>query len=132
MSKYPSTFFRVSVKAIIKNQAGHVLVCKENSPNWNLPGGGIEHGEDPITALQRELSEEVGLSFIPQAAQLHKAINFFVAEKDIHMLWMVYKIAIDTPQIVLGPEVSEADFIDIARFEGSVIRSERIIYTVTR
>jgi 8-oxo-dGTP diphosphatase len=28
---------------------------------WFLPGGGIDHGEDPVTALGREFAEETGL-----------------------------------------------------------------------
>ena len=28
---------------------------------WFLPGGGLEHGEDPVTGLEREFAEETGL-----------------------------------------------------------------------
>jgi ADP-ribose pyrophosphatase YjhB (NUDIX family) len=29
---------------------------------WTLPGGGVDHGERPATALEREVEEECGLS----------------------------------------------------------------------
>lgn len=53
--------FRVSLKAYIKNERGEVLVVKESGrTEWDLPGGGMDHGESVRDALVRELKEEVG------------------------------------------------------------------------
>lgn len=54
-----SAKYRVSLKAIIRNQNNEVLMIKERGGFWSLPGGGIEHGEAETDALKRELFEEV-------------------------------------------------------------------------
>lgn len=54
--------FRVSIKAVIYNDDGELLVVKEHGLNWGLPGGGLDFGETFEQALARELEEEVGYS----------------------------------------------------------------------
>ena len=43
---------------------GRVLLARyvppEGASNWTLPGGGVEHGEDPFDAVIREVAEETG------------------------------------------------------------------------
>ena len=60
--KYPSTFYRVSVKALIRNNKNEVLVVKEHQDKWELPGGGLDHGETIHDCLKRELLEELNIT----------------------------------------------------------------------
>lgn len=54
--------FRVSIKGLIRRDDGHVLVVKEAGRTWwDLPGGGMDHGETIKNAIARELREEVSL-----------------------------------------------------------------------
>ncbi|MEE1739694.1 NUDIX hydrolase [Streptomyces sp. BE147] len=47
---------------------GRVLLARWVSPagesNWTLPGGGVEHGEDPFDAVIREVAEETGCTAV--------------------------------------------------------------------
>lgn len=60
--KYPNTFYRVSIKAVIRNNKDEVLVVKEHQEKWELPGGGLDHSESIHYGLKRELSEELGIT----------------------------------------------------------------------
>ncbi len=59
MQGTPCTY-RISVKAIIKDEHGNVLLGREQNGNWELPGGGLEHGESAREGLIREIAEETG------------------------------------------------------------------------
>ena len=60
--------YRPNVGAVLFNPAGLVFVARRaDMPNaegpaggWQLPQGGIDEGEDPRTAVLRELEEEIG------------------------------------------------------------------------
>jgi 8-oxo-dGTP pyrophosphatase MutT (NUDIX family) len=54
------------VAALIRNEAGHVLLVRKRGTTFFMqPGGKIEPGETPRAALARELQEEVGLTTDP-------------------------------------------------------------------
>lgn len=60
--------YRANVGAVLFNRDGLVFVARRaDLPNaeglaggWQLPQGGIDSGEDPRTAVLRELTEEIG------------------------------------------------------------------------
>jgi 8-oxo-dGTP pyrophosphatase MutT (NUDIX family) len=37
------------------------MLVKEDNGKWELPGGGLDHGEDPVNGIKREIQEEMGL-----------------------------------------------------------------------
>lgn len=53
---------RHTVAQAVVLQDDQVLLIKRTSPRvWELPGGGIEEGETPATAVAREVFEEAGI-----------------------------------------------------------------------
>ena len=64
---------RLSAKAFVVDDAGRLLLLDCTDPDrpdvrwWELPGGGVEPGEDEVAALVREVLEETGLVVEPAA-----------------------------------------------------------------
>jgi 8-oxo-dGTP pyrophosphatase MutT (NUDIX family) len=62
---------RLSAKAFVVDGAGRLLLLDCTDPArpdvrwWELPGGGVEPGEDEVTATVREVLEETGISVDP-------------------------------------------------------------------
>lgn len=57
---------RHAVRALVLDDERRLLMCRFTFPEpgkvvWAAPGGGIEPGETALTALRRELHEEIGL-----------------------------------------------------------------------
>ena len=57
------TKYRPNVAGILRNTRGEILVCERLniSGAWQFPQGGIDDGETPEQALERELWEEIGI-----------------------------------------------------------------------
>jgi len=55
-----------SVGAIIRNDSGELLMIDRLNPPFGFacPAGHIDEGEEPLTAVLREVKEETGLSIV--------------------------------------------------------------------
>ena len=53
--------FPVSVKGVLLRD-GRVLLLKNEREEWELPGGRLESGEDPVSCLVREVREELAIA----------------------------------------------------------------------
>lgn len=62
--------FRIAVRGLVYNDAGQILLLRRSRPArgemgyWELPGGGLDHGESPQQALSREVMEETRLQVV--------------------------------------------------------------------
>jgi 8-oxo-dGTP pyrophosphatase MutT (NUDIX family) len=125
--KYPNTFYRVSIKAIIRNDKNEVLVVKEKGSAWSFPGGGMDHGEAIHDALKRELYEEV-LITSPFTETIVGTEAVFVESKDTWLLCLVCDVVVDGLTYGIGEDADDVAFIDPITLKNSTSRSERLVY----
>jgi len=57
----PDAFYRISIKLIIKDDQDRLLVLQDSDTGWELPGGGLDHGETIQQTAAREVQEELAV-----------------------------------------------------------------------
>lgn len=69
---------RTSVYGVIKDENGALLVRDRSSDEkWDIPGGGLEEGEDLMTALRREMLEETKLEIVGEPEKICEFTEYF-------------------------------------------------------
>lgn len=102
----------LGAKAFVTYKGKTLLILRDDIPTishpntWNLPGGGVEEGEDFDTALRRELVEEIGIS-PKNVARMGK--EEFDNGKAV-MRYLVRLEESETKELVLGDEGQEMKF----------------------
>ena len=84
---------------------------------WFLPGGGIDHGEDPVTALRREFAEETGLEVL--VGPLLGVLSDLTDLPDgtsLHTVRLVYRIENSTGDLAdeIGGSTDAARWVPLA------------------
>jgi ADP-ribose pyrophosphatase YjhB (NUDIX family) len=114
----PKCYYRVSMKALITNEAGEILVVNERGTGWDLPGGGLDWGEEPVAGLKREIQEELGCeaTIHPQPIMIAPSN---IDSQNQHVLWIVYRAEVDPAQITATDEVQDTRFMTLDEFQAN-------------
>jgi len=54
--------WQVTIKGLVFDTDSKLLLLQEEDGMWELPGGRIEHGEEILETLRREIKEEMGVA----------------------------------------------------------------------
>jgi 8-oxo-dGTP diphosphatase len=61
---------------------------------WFLPGGGVQHGEDPTDCLRREVLEESGLAVVVgPLLDVLSDVRTLPNGTDLHTVRLIYRVA---------------------------------------
>ena len=109
----------VSQKAIIFNEDDKILALRRSSThpfkpfNWDLPGGDLEYGEDPIDGISREIKEETGLDISNLTPfDVDSRIN----RGDVFLVTIAYITTITSNNIRLSSEHDEFRWVTPEEF----------------
>ena len=121
--------FRVSLKAVILNEKGQVLVVKERGRDWwDIPGGGLDHGESIKDALSRELREEVSLQGAFEYEVILAEDPKYLDSHNLYQMRITFFVRPENTIFKPGDDGDEVQFIDPALLENSELITERKIF----
>jgi ADP-ribose pyrophosphatase YjhB (NUDIX family) len=118
-------FYRVSIKGIAVDENGRFLLSREDNGMWDMLGGGLDHGENPIDCLKREIHEESGL----EVTWISDTPKYFVSSKrhghDTYVANVVYEIKLNSLDFTPSDECQELRF-----FSTDEAKTEQIFPTI--
>ena len=81
---------RVGVGIILLNTKNQVFVGKrKDNPGdkWQMPQGGVDDGEDYLTAMRRELNEETSIKNIKIIKEINHTYKYELPKNLIGIIW---------------------------------------------
>ncbi len=81
---------RTGVGVVVLNNENKVFVAKrKDNPvdKWQMPQGGVDNGEDYISAMRRELLEETSIKSIKVLREIERFFEYELPEKLVGIIW---------------------------------------------
>ena len=81
---------RIGVGIVLLNRENKVFVGKriDNPKNfWQMPQGGVDHGEDFISAAYRELEEETSIKNVELIQELNGTLSYELPDHLLGIIW---------------------------------------------
>lgn len=121
--------YRVSIKGLIRNTDGHVLVVKEAGRTWwDLPGGGMDHDESIKSALAREMYEEVGLTGDFSYKVIAVDNPGFLSHANVWQLRLIFEVVPEIFPTEAGNDADEIRYINPSELRDSEHSAERSVF----
>ena len=136
---------RSGVGIVVLNQDNDVFVAKriDNQKNfWQMPQGGVDEGEDYLTAAYRELEEETSIKNVDLVRELDGLISYDLPKNLLGVIWkgkfrgqeqkwFVMKFLGKDVEINIKtehPEFCEWKWIDLENITDLVVDFKRHVY----
>ena len=88
--KFKNLPLRSGVGIIVLNEKNKVFVAKriDNPKNfWQMPQGGVDNGEDFLSAAYRELEEETSIKNVELIKEIDGTITYDLPENLLGVIW---------------------------------------------
>ena len=136
---------RIGVGVILLNKKNQVFVGKrKDNPGdkWQMPQGGVENGEDFLTAMKRELYEETNIKNIKVIKEIKQMFEYNLPNNLIGIIWkgkfrgqkqkwFITKFTGSEKEINLNtkePEFIEWKWINIEMLPNVIVKFKKDLY----